>query len=298
MKTENLPGPFEVDMPEVYQIELSSACNFNCVMCPREKFGRVYKEAFFDIELLASMIRRGDLDGSYFLEFQMSGEPLLHPQFNAVVELVKRELPKLKLGMSTNGYFINRNMKGLRLLDYITISVDSLDNEEYAEIRVNGDVERLRSNIVGLLGGIDLTKTVVDLQLVELPGYEERLKRVIHEFGDKINGRVRTVPDCFLTLFEDADVYPVKRTPCLNPWLSVSVQSNGNVVPCCFSFGDDIILGNLNNNSLREIWNGDKIKELRQQHTDGTYASICSKCYMRSPTLLHWELFTKSMKGI
>jgi radical SAM protein with 4Fe4S-binding SPASM domain len=131
---------------------------------------------------------------------------------------------------------------------------------------------------------------------VELPGWEEELKTVQTIFGsEKVN--IRTVPDCFLTVFDEADTMPVKKDVCLNPWLSCSIQSNGNVVPCCFCFGDDNILGNVKEKSLREIWAGEEVKTLRSTFTSGNYRKICSKCYMRSPVLLHWEIYMKSIKG-
>ena len=294
IKTSSLPGPFQVDLPEVYQIEVSSTCNLNCTMCPRKRMPRANNVPFIPFDLIEKMIRRGDLDRSYFVELQMSGEPLLHPHFSSIVDVLKKNKPDLLLGLSTNGIKIPEHLETLKKLDYITISVDSLS--EYESIRVGGKVIQLVSNIVLLLGSLDLNKTTVDLQLIELDGWEKELELVQEIFGQfKVN--IRTVPDCFLTVFDNPTEVPVKKDLCVNPWLSVSIQSNGNVVPFCFCFGDDNILGNVQKNSLKEIWQGEEAKKLRETFLTGNYRQICSKCYMRSPALLHWELFMKSMGG-
>jgi MoaA/NifB/PqqE/SkfB family radical SAM enzyme len=70
------------------------------------------------------------------------------------------------------------------------------------------------------------------------------------------------------------------------------------VVPCCFSFGDDIVYGNIKELSLYEIWSvyNDEVVKLREEHRAGNYRNICARCYMRSPMLLHWAIFRDSIR--
>lgn len=295
INTNNLPGPFHIDLPEVYQIEVSSACNYNCKMCPRKLMPRKTNTPFIPVPLIKKILREGELDRSYFVELQMSGEPLLHPRLLDIVSLIKSAKPNLLLGLSTNGSKIRGKIDALKLLNYITVSVDSISN--YELIRKGRRTSfNLISDIFFLLDNLDLDRTVVDLQLIELEGWEEELQKVKKIF-ENINVNIRTVPDCFRTMFDTPDKLPVKTEPCINPWLSVSIQSNGNVVPCCFCFGDDNILGNIEKQTLMEIWHGEEVKKLRETFSTGNYRKICSKCYMRSPALLHWEIYMKSIKG-
>lgn len=292
--SSELPDPFQLELPEIYQIEVSSKCNFNCTMCPRKKFTRKDTTPFISTSLIRKMIREGDFNGSYFVELQMSGEPLLHPNLDEVVDLVKST--GVTIGLSTNGFLINSCLSSLAKLDYITVSLDSITG--YEKIRKGGDIDFLIDSIFLLTESCK--NTVVDLQLIELPGWEEQYRIAEELFSSLINSKkikLRTVKDCFLTYFNEVDTLPVKDQLCLNPWLSVSVQSNGNVTACCFSFGDDILLGNLNESSLRGIWEGEEIKKLRYEHSTKSYRPICSKCYMRSPVLLHWDIFTSSFGG-
>ena len=41
---------------------------------------------------------------------------------------------------------------------------------------------------------------------------------------------------------------------CMMPWVHTHIWPNGNAFPCCMS-DSDIVYGNLNDNSLEEIWN-------------------------------------------
>jgi len=295
--TENLPGPFEVEHPEVYQLEISSACNLNCIMCPRKYFPRKDTKDYISLELIDKLIEEDSFKGTYFLELQMSGEPLLHPSFYFVVQRLRDALPNIKLGLSTNGTKIIEHIQSLKKLDYITVSVDSIT--AYSDIRKGGNLKLLMAGIKCLQDNIDFNKTSVDLQLVELEGWEDQLKHVQNEFGDS-PFNIRTVPDRSLTLHNEVDKLPVRNTPCVNPWWSVSIQSNGNVVPCCFCFGDDIILGNVHKASLSHIWkHSGTLKALKAAHTPDSGAlmpMICQKCYMRSPAFLHWNIYCNSLK--
>jgi radical SAM protein with 4Fe4S-binding SPASM domain len=283
----NLPLPFEVELPEIYQIEVSSVCNFSCIMCPRNHYNRKDKTPFIDIDLIRKLIREDSFKGSYFVELQMSGEPLLHPDLRAIVDLIKTT--GVKVGLSTNGSLIHEKIDVLKDLDYITISVDSIS--DYSNIRVNGKLDVLLSNIDLLQRS---TSAAVDLQIIELKGWEEEVSR-LKDIFPSIN--IRTVPDCFITIDYPPSYPSVSKRICLNPWLSVSIHSNGNVVPCCFAFWDDIIYGNIKTRSLKDIWKGKEVEYIRRSHETQSYVSLCKRCYMRSPVLLHWNIFVNSLRN-
>ena len=283
----NLPPPFSVKVPEIYQIEVASVCNFNCVMCPRTLYSRKDKTPFIDVNLIKKLIKESSFDGSYFVELQMAGEPLLHPELGKIVSMIKET--GMKVGLSTNGSLIDKKIDELKELDYVTISVDSIS--KYSDIRVNGKLDVLISNIKLLRSE---TNAAIDLQIIEMGEWEKEVKATKEIFPDY---NIRTIPDCFLTIQQSPLSPSVCNKICLNPWLSCSIQSNGNVVPCCFCFWDDIIYGNIREASLKDIWNGKQVSLLRDQHERGGYELICRRCYMRSPVLLHLGIFFDSVRG-
>tara|TARA_B100000965_G_scaffold401341_1_gene425007 strand:- start:2771 stop:3850 length:1080 start_codon:yes stop_codon:yes gene_type:complete len=58
---------------------------------------------------------------------------------------------------------------------------------------------------------------------------------------------------------------------CEYPWLSLTIMADGNVVPCTQISNNELVLGNVNENTLEEIWNGKKYKELRKMHVTGKF---------------------------
>lgn len=70
---------------------------------------------------------------------------------------------------------------------------------------------------------------------------------------------------------------------CYRPSTLMYITANGNVLPCCiapFSSIDyaSIILGNVFNQPLAEIWSGPKYTEFRKQHQSATPPKCCRGC--------------------
>ena len=62
------------------------------------------------------------------------------------------------------------------------------------------------------------------------------------------------------------------------PWVHTHIWPNGNAFPCCMS-DSDIEYGNLNDNSLEEIWNSEKYKKLRKNMLNEKESPECTRCY-------------------
>ena len=58
---------------------------------------------------------------------------------------------------------------------------------------------------------------------------------------------------------------------CEYPWLSLTVMADGNVVPCTQISNNELVMGNVNEQSLEEIWNGENYKKLREMHVTGDF---------------------------
>jgi len=70
---------------------------------------------------------------------------------------------------------------------------------------------------------------------------------------------------------------------CYRPLTLMYVTAHGNVLPCCISpFAtvdySSIILGNVFENSLKDIWSGSKYENFRKQHQTATPPKSCRGC--------------------
>ncbi len=70
------------------------------------------------------------------------------------------------------------------------------------------------------------------------------------------------------------------RTCDQDPWTTVHILSNGDVVPC--EVQDALVLGNLRDQSLRSIWQGDAYREFRRAFVSGLNPA-CLSCEWKVP---------------
>ena len=65
---------------------------------------------------------------------------------------------------------------------------------------------------------------------------------------------------------------------CMLPWMHLHAFPDGRAYPCCFA-QDKYPVGDLNKNSLEEVFNNDKMKKLRKNMLNGITNKECVKCY-------------------
>jgi radical SAM protein with 4Fe4S-binding SPASM domain len=82
----------------------------------------------------------------------------------------------------------------------------------------------------------------------------------------------------------DPDLDPSEGTQqsylCTYPWRSVVVLWDGRVVPCCHDADALYVLGDLQTETLEEIWQGPRAQLLRASHRMGAFAPghLCGGC--------------------
>jgi len=74
------------------------------------------------------------------------------------------------------------------------------------------------------------------------------------------------------------------KTFCVIPWIQQYVGTRGNVKPCCV-YKHQMDVGNLSDNSLKEIWNNDATKAMRLKFLNGELDTEgCEKCNRNQTT--------------
>jgi radical SAM protein with 4Fe4S-binding SPASM domain len=71
------------------------------------------------------------------------------------------------------------------------------------------------------------------------------------------------------------------RYPCPVLWFNPVVNWDGEVTTCCVNYmRNELIIGDVKKQSLKEIWNGEKLRKIRQAHVKGDFSELptCAKC--------------------
>ena len=65
---------------------------------------------------------------------------------------------------------------------------------------------------------------------------------------------------------------------CNLPFYKMSIDSEGNIIPCCSDWGRENIFGNIKSDNIYDVWNNSKYTELRNNLILGKRCGLCSKC--------------------
>ncbi len=71
----------------------------------------------------------------------------------------------------------------------------------------------------------------------------------------------------------------MKNTICAIPWVHLNFVPKGKVYPCCMTTDFTGYAGDLNTQSIEEIWNSDYMKTIRVQMLNGEEPKMCSRCF-------------------
>jgi radical SAM protein with 4Fe4S-binding SPASM domain len=94
----------------------------------------------------------------------------------------------------------------------------------------------------------------------------------LHSWGNKIeNGQ---------SFKFERDVDSSLNEPCISPFSTLEILYDGTVPLCGCDYKPTVNLGNVRNNSLKEIWNSEKFKKVRDNHASGNRNEIpiCIGC--------------------
>jgi radical SAM protein with 4Fe4S-binding SPASM domain len=68
------------------------------------------------------------------------------------------------------------------------------------------------------------------------------------------------------------------KTICIYPWIHIYANPDGSVLPCCVA-DHRKPLGNLQNQTLADVWNSDGYKTIRKKMIAGESCEECNGCY-------------------
>jgi radical SAM protein with 4Fe4S-binding SPASM domain len=272
-------------------VSSTSRCNLHCPMCPRAI--TEFANQDIDFELFRKIVD----EGVPFFEFvipQGGGEPLMHPRIFDLVRYCKSK--GLRTGFSTNATLLRGEKLDELLdsgLDSLILAFDGATAETYEKYRQGASFEATRQNILEFLQRKQERKSPihVTVQMVRLPENQSQI-------GDfhtmwRIPGvdqiRIKEDEICVEDVCIPSAQAPLRKklNPCHYLWQGpIYVEENGDVYPCCHAWQAPP-LGNVRRETLRDIWNNDRIRAMRAAHIRGDVSAFpeCANCRAAKPRL-------------
>ena len=170
-------------------------------------------------------------------------------------------------------------------LDAIYIGIDAATPETYAKVRVGGNYDKVVKNVLGLLElqrSTGATTPKVFVQFVEMDINAHEVQAFI-DFWTGKGASVKIRPKVSWAGKVDAPNLVLgdeDRWPCYWAMQSMSVTDQGKVVTCAVDLDAGWVAGDVDSQSLEEIWNGE-LKAMRDKHLAGAFSElppICRDC--------------------
>lgn len=287
------------NFPRTVQFETHSACNAACVFCPysdtiqSQPRGRMSEELFGKIveEMAHHRVRR--------ISPYCNNEPFLDPRMVERLGLIHRRVPGAKIVLTTNASRLDEaTVDGLLeedALHALYISFQGVEKEGYeATMRGSLVFEKTLANVERLIakwkaaGGEARFKIVVTMVATNLIDAEKavafwRARGVQSKWTALENrgGNIRA-----------ADSLAPGRTPlrryanCTRLFKQAYILWNGDMVLCCTDYTRKVLLGNVAETSIEQVWNAPKAVAIRRLYAEGRMDRIplCRDCTISDTT--------------
>ena len=274
------------DFPIYLLIEPVSACNLRCVMCFQIDESFTSDSSFMgmmDIDLFKNIIDQAVEGGTKAITLASRGEPTLHPKLGEMLEYCSGKFFELKI--NTNGTRLNDKLIHQILKSGVTdmvFSIDSFTKNEYESIRVQGVFETVLNNV----------KRFKEIREKFYPNS----RCAIRVSGVKVN--VKQDPDRFkdfwkeyvdhVVMVEMENRWDTYHNPkdimatgaCNYLWERMYVWYDGLCNPCDADYKSELSVGTIKNQSIQDIWNGEKFTKLREMHSNNKRNKVypCDRC--------------------
>jgi len=282
---EIFPTAKEIDhYPPCLQIEPSSVCNFRCIFCfETDKTFTNKKNGFMgtmDFDNFKNII--DDAQGNIqFLTLASRGEPLVSKSINKMISYTNGKFLNLKL--NTNASLFTEEICHTILSDTVktlVISADAAEKEEYAKIRVNGDLNKIVKNLE-MLNSIKEKHYKKSKIITRVSGVnfskDQNFKKMLSfwkDYADQIVFvKYNPWENSYLTPENDID------EACSDLWRRMFIWWDKKVNPCDVDYKSKLSVG-VFENSISDIWKSNNYNTLRKKHLEKNRKELtpCKSC--------------------
>ena len=265
-------------MKRVY-LEITDACNLNCPFCTYPK-GNVFL-TYEQIEDYVGQIK----PFCDYLYLHMIGEPLLHPDFDRILDLLDRK--EMKLQLVTNGTLLERypDLTEHSCLRKLSVSLHSISrsavSDSYFDV-IDQLIEKDR-------------QAVLELRFYDREHLDEKLQSYLSLLEKKYPFQPTSKSDSY-RLNANTYVYFAKlfEWPSLNsPFISdsgtchgaidmIAINSRSEVTLCCLDPEAYNSIGNLEKQKLSQILSSDAYQEqIAAFRSHKIKNALCQRCSYR-----------------
>lgn len=295
-------------------IETTNICNFKCIYCPQSDPENHFINGKGIMELKTFQTVLDNILENFaprFVSLHRDGEPLVNKRLEEYVSYTRSK--GLKTGISSNCSLLpEERAKSLIDSGLAFVKTDfCADPHVYEKLRAGGRWKKTYDGMRNLLseakrrgGYFQLTITDISTYGLSPEQAASNMKKLGELFAD-YEAYVGVMPVHFHNALDES----VERmgeptdgdyTLCHHPWVHITVDFKGNVVPCCRDLRSEYVCGSLLDTPMREIWNNERFLKLRRALVDKRpdEINICGKCDLPYRGSYSGKSFTSRLRNL
>ena len=266
-------------LPRIVHIETRTRCSGKCSFCLASVLTDPRNDESMDINLFLKIIN--DLKKINYnnrLSLYNNNEPLLDKRIFEMIKICRKELPNSFIEIKTNARSLTYE-KLLELfncgLDYIYIN-DYVDEKGFKLKKFSKRVQNLENEI----------KNSRRFKGKNEDNSFERISISLRFEGEILNSRAGTAPNR-KEVFSNSGEWYSKKLLCFRPFEMITINPKGQIALCSEDLLFSEIMGDVNNENIKDIWMSKKYFEVRKNLLSGNRGckSTCAKCDYRGFTM-------------
>lgn len=292
IKTGKRPRP---SFPRAVQFQTLSVCNARCIFCCHRHSPELIPHGRMDDALINKIIAecgRHKLAAGRISPY-LTNEPLQDKRMPAILHNIHQTCgPFVKTKINTNASLLDENMSQQLLdsgLTYLWISVNGYSPETYRE-SMDLDFDTVMRNIDVFL---DMKKTLgrkrpkVIITTIKTKLVENELEKAREYWAQRdvsfkihhLDNRTGESVTSDLRVATERGKLKPKRA-CDLFLKQAYIVENGDMIICCHDWRQSVVVGNITNSSIAEVWNSDHFKKLIYEYYAEKFDNleICRNC--------------------
>lgn len=272
-----------LDWPHEVSIETFSKCNASCSFCPYTTLERI--GAKMPDEMIDRIIEElKDHPLPFIISPFKVNEPFLDKRLIPICRKINEELPNARLRLFSNGSALTQKhieeVARLERVAHLWVSLNEHEPEAYREL-MGLDFERTASNLDMLHAAVAAGVFPHEVVLSKVMGGLVPAERD-HDFEAYVEARWPLFKhhlikrDSWLGYVEP-NARPVPDTGC-GRWYELSICADGKVSLCCMDGAAEFKIGDLNRQSLFEVYNQPFYRARRVKSMSRLDVSPCASC--------------------
>lgn len=267
-------------------IEITNICNLNCAFCPKNKREKKYMSVN-DFKHIINEIK----DETKHIYLHVMGEPLLHPEFDDILESINNT--NIEVNLTTNGIILDKQINIInnsKQIRKVAVSVQALEESnvtDYKEILKNilNTLDNIRDDIILEYRFWNHNKTIKakDMTNIILEHYNTKKHYPTSLTDNKYHNKIKLKHNTYI-MYGETFTWPINSNVehqghCQALKNQLAILVDGSVVPCCLDNEGKMVLGNIFESSLEEIRNSKFYNDLLTNFRNNKrITQLCKQC--------------------